>query len=175
MYACSCLDATLHNTVYKHAHLLHMLLSKNTQSNSSSPRSSQVITNFSSEPEEQSVVQGSEQNSETESKENTTGYTPEMKKVSDNDSLEPDISFEHPSTHDCSGSQENFNTTEHFNNLLRQDTAGNLAGLKSDTEDLTHCLLSLIRTSNDADAMATVKHHLKSSISIMESKSIIQQ
>ena len=103
-------------------------------------------------------------------KENTTGYTPEMKKVSDNDSLEPDISFEHHSTHDCYGSQENFNATEYFNDLLRQDTAGNLATLKSDTEDLTHRLLSLIQTSNDADAMATVKHHLKSSISIMESK-----
>ena len=93
-----------------------------------------------------------------------------MKKVSDNDSLEPDISFEHRSTHDCSGSQENFNTTEYFNDLLQQDTAGNLATLKSDTEDLTHSLLSLTQTSNDADAMATVKYHLKSSISIMESK-----
>ena len=54
--------------------------------------------------------------------------------------------------------------------MLVQDTAGNLASLKSDTEDLTHHLLSLIQSSNDADAMVTVKHHLKSCISIMESK-----
>ena len=99
MYACS-LDATLYNTVCKHAHLLHMLLSKNTQSNSSEPGSSKVATSFVTEPEEQSVSQGSEQNSEGESEENTTGYTLEMKKISGNDSLESDISIEHHSTHD---------------------------------------------------------------------------
>ena len=36
--------------------------------------------------------------------------------------------------HDCSGNQENFNTTEYFSNLLRQGTASNIATLKSDTE-----------------------------------------
>ena len=173
-YACSCLDGTLHSTVCKHVHLLHMLLSKNT--NSSKPESSKVAENLGvTEPEELSVIQGSEQNSEAESEENTTGYTPKMKKNSDNDSLESNISFEHHSTHDSSGNQENINTTEYLSNLLRQDTVGNLATLKSDTEDLTHRLLSLIQTSSDADAMITAKHHLKSSISIMESKNIIQQ
>ena len=138
---------------------------------SSEPESSKVAENLGvTEPEELSVIRGSEQNSEAESEENTTGYTPKMKKISDNDSLESDISFEHHSTHDSSGNQENVNTTEYLSNLLRQDTVGNLATLKSDTEDLTHRLLSLIHTSSDADAMVTVKHHLKSSISIMESK-----
>ena len=78
-----------------------------------------MATNFVTKPEEQSVSQGSEQNSEAENEENTTGYTPEMKKISDNDSLESDTSFEHHSTNDCSGNQENFNTTEYFSYLLR--------------------------------------------------------
>ena len=54
--------------------------------------------------------------------------------------------------------------------MLKQDTAGNIATLKSDTEDFTHSLLSLILTSNNTDVMVTVKHHLSSSFSIMESK-----
>ena len=54
--------------------------------------------------------------------------------------------------------------------MLKQDTAGNVATLKTDTEDLTDCLLSLIQTSNNTDAMVTVKYHLSTSISIMESK-----
>ena len=61
-----------------------------------------------------------------------------------------------------------FNTTE--TNLLKQDTAGNVATLKTDTKDLTHRLLSLIQTSNITDAMVTVKYHVSTSISMMESK-----
>lgn len=64
MYACTCLDATLHNTVCKHAHLLHMLLSKNRQADSSGPGSSDMAASSVTEPEEQSeYTQGSEQNS----------------------------------------------------------------------------------------------------------------
>ena len=118
-------------------------------------------------------TQGSEQNSEAESQQHATDCISEMNEVSTNDSPGSKINSEHHSTQqndDHSGNQENFNTTEYFSNLLVQDTAGNLASLKSDTEDLTHRLLSLIQSSNDADAMVTVKHHLKSSISNMESK-----
>ena len=53
---------------------------------------------------------------------------------------------------------------------MKQSAAGNVATLKNDAEDLTHNLLSLIQTSNDRDAMVTVKCHLNFSISIMESK-----
>ena len=63
-----------------------MLLSKNIQCNSSKPGSLKVATSFVTEPEEQSVSQGSEENSEAESEENTTGCTPEIKKIFDNDS-----------------------------------------------------------------------------------------
>ena len=52
-----------------------MLLSKNTLSNSCEPGSSKVGTSFVTEPEEQSVSQGSEQISEAESQENTTDYS----------------------------------------------------------------------------------------------------
>ena len=177
MYMCTCLDATLHNTVCKHAHLLHMLLSKNAQSNSSEPGSSRVVTNSETEPEEQSespsFIQGSELNSKAESEQNATDHIPEINMISDNDSPESVINFEHHSIQqndDHSGNHKKFNTTEYFSDLLKQDTAGNVATLKSDAEDLTHRLLSLIQTSNDADAMVTVKRHLNSSISIMESK-----
>ena len=54
--------------------------------------------------------------------------------------------------------------------MLKQDTAGNVATLKSDTEGMAYLLLLIIQTSNDADAMVTIKCHLNSSISIMESK-----
>ena len=178
MYVCTCLDVILHNTVCKNAHLLlHMLLSKNAQTNSSEPESSRVVTNPKTESEEQSespqFIQGPELNSETESEQNATeDHTLEINTICDNDSPESEIKLEQHSTqqNDHSGNHTNFNTTEYFSNLLKQDTAGNIATLKSDTEDFTHHLLSLIITSNNTDAMVTVKYHLSTSISIMESK-----
>ena len=90
--------------------------------------------------------------------------------ISDNDSPESKINLKQHSTqqNDHSGNHKKIKITE--TNLLKPDTAGNVATLKTDTEDFTHRLLSLIQTSNNTDAMVTVKYHLSTSISIMESK-----
>ena len=99
-----------------HAHLLHILLSKNAQSNSSEPGSSRVVTNSETEPEEQSespsFIQGSELNSEAESEQNATDHTPEINMISDNDSPEFGINFEHHSIQqndDHSGNHKKLN------------------------------------------------------------------
>ena len=125
-----------------------MLLSKNAQTNSSEPESLRVVTNPTTESEEQSespwFIQGPELNCETESEQNATeDHTPEINIISDNDSPESEINLEQHSTQQNNhcGNHKKFNTTE--TNLLKQDTAGNVATLKTDTKDLTHRLLSL--------------------------------
>ena len=83
MCVCNCLVTILHNTVCKTAHLVHILLSKNAQTNSSEPESSRVVTSPTTESEEQSespwFVQDPRLNSETESEQNATeDHTPEI-------------------------------------------------------------------------------------------------
>ena len=144
MYSCTCMDATIHNTVCKHAHFLHMSIYKDVHQDDSKVEHIHVAN--SDEDMIVEDVEGIEIN-DCESE-------PEKEVHNNHDQMKP----------------LEFNTQEYFSHVLQADLITDLTTCKSNVEDLTHKIQSLVQPCNDINTLTTVKQHLQSAISVLEAK-----
>ena len=128
------MDTTIHNTVCKVAHFLHVSIYKDVHQDDSKVEYLHVAN--SDEDMIIEEVEGIETN-DCESE-------PEKEVHNDHDLMKP----------------LEFNTQEYFSHVLQGDLITDLTTCKSNVEDLTHKIQSLVQSCNDIDTLTTVKQHL---------------
>ena len=156
MYTCTCMDATLHNTVCKHVHLVHMsVCEKGTEEDKVTEENEEHTL------DEDLVVH--ELNEQTMEIEELQAHLKDSEGNDNNDDYELMIN-------DGDDQLTEFNSHGYFLDVLQPDPIADLSASKRDVEDKTHKIMALIQHTSDLDTLQTVKTHLQSAISILEAK-----